>query len=276
MHYFHFLDPRRSLFRLLLPLAALVTLAGYFSPWIEHPAAGLVVLGLDLAEVVKFLYPVQQGDILLWRGGFYLPLVAVSLSLSLNAFRRDGSHPGEGSVAVLTKEQLIAETKDDAQRRPAYAWPLRVALLLLAAIAALNLLPPAWTPRLLLSPEFLLQSIALFFCLLFAAVSPIAALLVTPRTLLEALEGNAVTAPQSGKAWRTARLLSLTRASALAAFAAAAIYFTLMQFRWVLPTLTNLYGQSLETGWGPALLLVGLAGLLAHALTDLTFAARAR
>ncbi len=272
MRYFQLLAPRHLLFRLLLPLAALITLTGYFLPWIEHPAAGLVVLGLDLAELVKFLYPVQQGDIPLWREGFYLPLIAVSLSLSLNAFRRDGSHPGEGSSAA----QSEAQSGDDAQGRPAYPWPVRVALLLLAAVAALNLLPPAWTPGLLLSPEFLLQSVALVFCLLFAAVSPLAALIVTPRTLLEALGTGAASAPHSGKAWRTARLLSLIRASALAALAAAAIYFPLMQFRWVLPTLTDLYGQSLETGWGLSLLLVGLAGLLAHALTDLTFTARAR
>ena len=268
MHYFHLLAPRHPLFRLLLPLAALITLTGYFWPWIEHPAAGLLVLGLDLAELVKFLYPVQQGDILLWREGFYLPLIAASLSLSLNAFRRDGTQSGEGSAAE--------EATDDAQGRPAYRWPVRVALLLVAAVAALNLLPPAWTPRVLLSPEFLLQSIALFFCLLFAAVSPLAALILTPRTLLEALERGAVSAGHSGKAWRNARRLALLRASTLAALAAAAIYFPLTQFRWILPTLTDLYGQELETGWGPALLFVGLAGLLAHALTDLTIAARAR
>lgn len=262
------LAPRRLLFRMLLPIAALLTLTGCFLPWIEHPAAGLVVLGLDLAELVKFLYPVQQGDIRLWREGFYLPLMAASFSLSLNAFRRDLSHPDAGSENV--------QAKDDAQRLEAYPWPVRVALLLLAAIAALNLLPPAWTPRLLLSPEFLLQSVALFFCLLFAAVSPFAALIVTPHSLLEALGMSPASAPRHGRAWRTARRLALLRATALAALAAAGIYFPLAQFRWVLPTLTDLYGQSLDTGWGPALLLVGLAGLLAHSLTDLTMAARAR
>ena len=268
MPHLRLLGPRRLLFRLLLPVAALLALAGYFLPWVEHPAAGLVVLGLDLAELVKFLYPVQQGDIRLWREGFYLPLIAASLNLSLNAFRRDLSYPDGGSATV--------QAEDDAQRLEAYAWPVRVSLLLLAAIAALNLLPPAWTPRLLFSPEFLLQSVALFFCLLFAAASPFAALIVTPYSLLEALGMSPASAPRSGRAWRTARRLALLRATALAALAAAGIYFPLAQFRWVLPTLTDLYGQSLDTGWGPALLLVGLAGLLAHSLTDLTIAARAR
>lgn len=268
MHFSHLLAPRNLLVRLLLPVAALATLLGYFLPWIEHPAAGLVVLGLDLAELVKFLYPVQQGDISLWREGFYLPLIAASLSLSLNAFRRDPLNSGESIEKT--------PSGDTGLGRPAYPLPVRPALLLLAAVAALNLLPPAWTPRLLLSPEFLLQSIALFFCLLFVAVSPLAALTVAPRTLLEALGMGAASATDSGKAWKNARLLSLARATALAALAAAAIYFPLMQFRWVLPTLTDLYGQSLETGLGPALLFAGLAGLLAHALTDLAFAARAR
>lgn len=268
MHHLLLLAPRRLLFRLLLPVAALLTLTGCFLPWIEHPAAGLVVLGLDLSELVKFLYPVQQGDIRLWREGFFLPLIAASLSLSLNAFRRDLPHPDESRAAV--------QAEHDAQRLQAYPWPLRVALLLIATIAALNLLPPAWTPRLLLSPEFLLQTAALFFCLLFAAASPFAALIVTPYSLLEALGMSPASAPRNGRAWRSARRLSLVRASALAALAAAGIYFPLAQFRWVLPALTDLYGQSLDTGWGPALLLVGLAGLLAHSLTDLTIAARAR
>jgi len=268
MHNSHLLDPRHLLLRLLLPVAAVVTLTGYFMTWIKHPAAGLVVLGMDLAELVKFLYPVQQGDIRLWREGFYLPLIAASLSLSLNAFRREARHSDKNSAA--------AQSGYDGPGRPAYPVPVRIALLLLAAVAALNLLPPAWTPRLLLSPEFLPQSVALFFCLLFAAVSPLAALIVAPRTLLEALGMGAACAADSGKAWKNARLLSLARAAALAALAAAAIYFPLMQFRWVLPTLTDLYGQNLETGPGPALLFAGLAGLLAHALTDLAFAARAR
>ncbi len=262
------LAPRRLLFRLLLPVAALLTLTGYFLPWIEHPAAGLVVLGLDLAELVKFLYPVQQGDIRLWREGFYLPLIAASLSLSLNAFRRDPPHPDESRAAV--------QAEDAAQRLEAYPWPVRVVLLLLAAIAALNLLPPAWTPHLLLSPDFLLQSVALFFCLLFAAASPFAALIVTPFSLLEALGMSPASAPRNGRAWQTARRLALLRATTLAALAAAGVYFPLAQFRWVLPTLTDLYAQSLDTGWGPALLFVGQAGLLAHSLTDLTIAARAR
>ena len=109
--------PVLTLYRWLLPVSALLTLTGYFRPWITHQAAGLAVLGLDFGELVKFLYPVQQGDIRLWREGFYLPLVSVSVSLSLNAFRRDAVHPQADSSS--------SPIQDVVRNRPAYRWPVR-------------------------------------------------------------------------------------------------------------------------------------------------------
>ena len=135
--------------RWFLPQAAVVTILGYFGPWIPHRAAGLVIVGLDLGELVKFLYPVQQGDIALWREGFYLPLVAVSVALSLFGWRRALGYP------------LVA----------------RLGLFGVATAAALNLLPPAWTPGLLLTPEFRLQTALMLGCLALALVMPLAALL---------------------------------------------------------------------------------------------------
>ena len=167
--------------RWLLPAGALFTLTGYFRPWIDHKAAGLAVLGLDLGELVKFLYPVQQGEIRLWREGFYLPLVAVSISLSLNAFRRSSI-----AAASAGGESPGTEVGGD---RPLYSWPVRIAYLLVAIVAALNMLPPAWTPQQLLMPEFRLQVAAMLLCLALVAVSPLAALLQSPRTLLMALGG---------------------------------------------------------------------------------------
>lgn len=134
--------------RLGLPLAGLLTLAGYFAVWIPHPAAGLAVTGLDLGELVKFLPPVQSGQIPVWREGFYLPLVAVSLAFSLIAFRPELAYP----------------------------WPLRVGLIGLALVAAANLLPPAWTPARLLMPEFRLQTAWLVLCVLAGLGSPLLAL----------------------------------------------------------------------------------------------------
>ncbi len=199
------------------------------------------MLGLDLGELVKFLYPVKQGDILLWREGFYLPLVAVSVSLSLNVFRRD---------------------------QP-YGWPVRIGLLTLAAVAALNLLPPAWSPRQLATPEFRLQITTLLLCLALAAVSPFAALILTPQAFLEAVGGGAMGERHSGCLWWAARFIAFLRALFIVALAGAAIYFPLAQFQWILPALADLYGRTLATGWGPGLMTVGLAGLLTHGLGDI-------
>ena len=259
-HLFLTTRPVLTLFRWLLPVSAVLTLTGYFRPWIAHHAAGLAVLGLDLGELVKFLYPIQQGDIRLWREGFYLPLVAVSVNLSLNAFRRDAVPPPAGGSTTATEY--------GEQTRPAYGWPVRVGLLALAVVAALNLLPPAWAPQLLAAPEFRLQSAALLLCLALAGVSPFAALLVTRQSIAEAVGAGAVDDDPRGCLWQAAWLIALSRALTAVALAAAAIYFPLVQFRWILPTLADLYGGTPDVGWAPAVMAVGLAGLLAHALVD--------
>ena len=188
----------------LLPFCALLTLTGYFGPWVPHRAAGLVITGLDLGELVKFLYPVQQGDISLWREGFYLPLVAVSVALSLFGWRRALGYP------------LAA----------------RLGMFAMATVAALNLLPPAWTPGLLLTPEFRLQTGAMAGCLALALVGPLAGLL--PARLAGAI---------------------------VRALVIAALYFPLSQFKWIVPALAELYNQPLAPGWGPWVMGVGIIGI---------------
>jgi hypothetical protein len=138
-------------------MALLLAFAGYVGAWVDHKAAGLVITGLDLGEYVKFLTPVRRGEVTLWREGFYLPLVAVSLGASLLAFR--------------------AELR--------YAWPVRALLLALAGVAALNLLPPAWTPARMMTDEFRQQALALIGCLAALAFSPLLALL--PRKVTAVL-----------------------------------------------------------------------------------------
>ncbi len=115
--------------------AGLIGLAGYLGPWVPHAAAGLVVSGLDLAEYVKFLPQWAAGQIRMPREVFYLPLLATSVGASLLGSRR---------------------------RLPTWArW-----LLGLAAIpTALAMLPPAWSPAALASPEFRLQTLLIFLCL---------------------------------------------------------------------------------------------------------------
>ena len=202
---------RWTALRWLLPATIGVTLAGYFGPWVGHKAAGLVIMGLDLGEYVKFLTPVRSGQIALWREGFYLPLVVASLAASLLAFRRELRYP----------------------------WPVRGVLLATAIVAALNLLPPAWTPQRMLTPEFRQQAIALVLCLAAVAFSPLLALL--PRRLV---------------------------AVAVAAGAIGAAVVPARQFLAVLPTITDLYHQLLSPGWG---LWLGAGGSLALAGVALWF-----
>lgn len=127
-------NPRRRSF-LIIVAAAGIGVAGYYGPWVAHRAAGLAVIGLDLAEFVKFLPRVASGEIAIRREIFYLPLLAGSVTASLMASRR----------CLPT-------------------W-LRWFLALAAAPLALAMLPPAWTPGLLRLQEFRLQVLAIGLCL---------------------------------------------------------------------------------------------------------------
>jgi len=198
--------------RWLIPLAGLATLVGYFGPWIDHAAAGLVVTGLDLAEYIKFLPSIRDGTLSIWRQGFYLPLLAVSLISSLYAFRQESG----------------------------YGWPMRIALLLMAAVAALNMLPPAWTPHLLLTPEFRLQTAAIGLCLGVAAFSPFIALL--PRQLAGAIT---------------------------LILAVPAIWLPVQNFLRVLPDISTVYNQAQHPAWGMYVMIAGLVGFLGGGVVEL-------
>lgn len=187
--------------RWLLPVAGLVTLTGYFGPWIDHPVAGLVILGLDLGEYVKFLPAIRGGQVILWREGFYLPLAATALAGSLLAFR-------------------------DELR---YSWPVRALLLAAAIAAALNMLPPAWTPQRMMTPEFQQQSAAIGLALASIAFSPFLALL--PRRVT---------------------------AIALALLCLLAAAVPVWQFLQVLPDINVLYNRPQLPGRGLYLCVAGL------------------
>ncbi len=135
-----YLQMRRRLRRdrvrwVILIAAAAIGLAGYYGPWVPHKAAGLIVIGLDLAEYVKFLPDVIAGRVVLRREIFYLPLAAASIGASLIASRR----------ATLP------------------AWG-RVLLALASIPCAAAALPPAWSPAVLLLPEFRLQVAGMVLC----------------------------------------------------------------------------------------------------------------
>ena len=196
--------------RILLPLGALLAFLGYVGPWVDHNVAGLAILGLDLGEYVKFLPQVQAGTTGLWREGFYLPLVAISLALSLCTWRPE----------LRWRQSFVA-------------WSMIALQVTGAIVAALNMLPPAWTPQRMLTPEFQQQSAAIALCLAAVAFGPFLALL--PRTV--------------------------TGLIVLVLSAVAAIV-PLTQFLRVLPEIATLYNHALVPGWGTYLMLVGLAVLM--------------
>lgn len=134
-------SPRLATLAILL--GWLLIVLGYWGSWVPASAAGLRILGLDLAEYVKFIAEVRSGQISLTREVFYLPLAALSLSLSLLAHRPELRLPG------------LAR------------WLLNF----LAVPAALAMLPPAWTPPLLAEPEFAKQTAAMAACVALAMLS---------------------------------------------------------------------------------------------------------
>jgi len=189
-----------------------LAMAGYLGAWVSHRAAGLIICGYDLAEYVKFLPQVRSGNIPVWRQWFLLPAAVVSLGLTLTA----------------------------VNRRLKLPWYVSVLLALAALVSALTLLPPAWTPALLLTPEFRLQSAWLALCL--------AALMATP--LLRRLP-----------AWPTLAVMAL----AFAVSAAGAI----RQFALLKPAIDKVYGQPAMIGWGLYVFVVGGIVLLGAAICEL-------
>lgn len=191
---------RWAVLGLLLALGVI----GYYGPWVPHKAAGLVIIGLDLAEYVKFLPDVIAGRVVLIRELFYLPLFASSVSAALLAGRR---HLPRWSRALLALISL----------------PLAAAML-----------PPAWTPAVLLQSEFRLQVVVILFCWLLVAAVPITRYL--PNRLVLSI------------------ILLLSLAAAIA---------PAWGFLQVHPGIEALYRRPLPPGWG---FLIGTAGFLAAAL----------
>ena len=178
----------------LVLLGWLLIVLGYWGPWAPASAAGLRVLGLDLAEYVKFVAEVRSGQIPLTREVFYLPLVALSLSFSLLAHRPELRLPG------------LAR------------WLLN----LLAVPAALAMLPPAWTPGLLTTPEFVKQTAAIGVCVAVAALS---------YPLLR-------------------RLPAQLSAGMILLLALLAVFPPLLAFARLSPALDAIYGRALPLGRG--------------------------
>jgi hypothetical protein len=127
--------------RVLLPLGWLLAATGYYGPWIAHGTAALTLSGSDMGEFVKFLPGVLDGTLTVARQLFYLPPLAVVLSVGLLVGSAQLGYPGL----------------------------LRAVILFLAVPVSLQLLPPAWSIPSLTTPEFRAQTIALGVSWLFLA-----------------------------------------------------------------------------------------------------------
>ncbi len=64
-------------------VGALGVLTGFFSPWVPHESAGLVLTGFELGEWIKFAPQVQSGAASPSRAGFYWPPVVAAAGLAL-------------------------------------------------------------------------------------------------------------------------------------------------------------------------------------------------
>ncbi len=187
---------------ILLMAGWLLAALGYWGAWVWAAPVGLRIPGIDLAEYVKFIAEVHSGQMHLTREVFLLPLIAISLSMSLLAHRR--------------------ELK---------LWmPLRWLVNLLAIPAALSMLPPAWTPSLLTTPEFVKQTVAIAICVL-------AALLSYP--LLR-------------------RVPLIASAAVVALLALLSIALPLVNLFKLRAPLAVIYGHPAVLGTGPILITIGL------------------
>lgn len=187
----------------------LAAIGASFAPWVSRPPAALVLTGPDLAEFVKFLPEVRNGSLRVNRLLFLLPLFVATFSLSLTV----------------------------ASRRLVYPGWVRWLVMIVVVPLALTLLPPIWSPAVLLSSEFRLQTAACLLCLGLVVVS-------------HWLRGIPI----------RPLLVSLT----LVSLAAAGL--SLWQFFTTREAIARAYASPIVPGWGIWLTLVGFGLFILGAL----------
>jgi hypothetical protein len=187
----------------LLLIGWLLAAAGAsLAPWVERAPAALVLTAPDLAEFVKFLPEVRSGTLAVQRLLFLLPLWTVAL----------------GTPVVVTSARL--------------AYPRWVRIPVLAAVVplSLTLLPPVWSPTVLMSAEFRLQTVGCIVCL---------GLLIVAHWL------------------RHLPLVPLT--ISLICLWLAAPVVALRQFQHVQASIASAYASAVSPGWGAWATAVGCA-----------------
>lgn len=74
-------------------VGALLVMAGYWAPWVNHKSPSLVLIGFDLAEFVKFTTAYRSGTLAGVRETLWLPPAAAALLLSLAVGRTGKRKP---------------------------------------------------------------------------------------------------------------------------------------------------------------------------------------
>jgi hypothetical protein len=149
--------------QVVLILGLALAIVGYFGPWVDHKTAALVLTGQDMGEFAKFLPEVRAGTALMIREFFYLPPFAAALCL----------------ILLMSNKRLV--------------YPLVVRAVILLAVLGLAwaMLPPVWTPHLLVTAEFRKQTVAIAVCLLLLIIHPMLRRL-SPRLTAVAMMGLAL------------------------------------------------------------------------------------
>ena len=193
----------------LLAGLLVAALGASFAPWVNRSPAALVLTAPDLAEFVKFLPEVRDGSLRVHRLLFLAPLFVATFSLPLIVISRRLAYPR------WTR------------------WPV----LILVIPLALTLLPPVWSPRVLLSMEFLLQTVACLLCL---------GLIVISRWM------------------RDTPIQPLLLLVALTSLVASTLI--LWEFYVVREAIASTYASAVVPGWGTWLTLIGFALAILSAL----------
>ena len=196
--------------QIVLVLGLVLAIVGYFGPWVDHKTAALVLTGQDMGEFVKFLPEVRAETAPMLREFFYLPPFAAALGLIL----------------------LMAS------KRLAYPLVVRAVMLLAVLGLAWAMLPPVWTPQLLVTAEFRKQTVAIAFCLLLLIVHPVLRYLPL-------------------------RLMAL----AIMVLALLGAGLPVWQFFSIREAVNRAYGWPVQVGWGLWVTVLGFLIVMAGAVT---------
>jgi len=228
--------------QIVLVFGLALAIVGYFGPWVDHKTAALVLTGQDMGEFVKFLPEVRAGTAPMIREFFYLPPFAAALCLIL----------------------LMAS------KRLTYPLVVRAVMLLAVLGLAWAMLPPVWTPQLLVTAEFRKQTVAIAFCLLLLIIHPVLRYLPPRRcpepvacpehSRREGLTAVALRQPfdfAQGRAQDTAMTV-------LALLGAAP---PLWQFFAIREAVNRAYGWPVQVGWGLWATVLGFLIVMAGAVS---------